>query len=130
MNIKKEKFKLNVTYFKILETVYLLNEKNYYPLPQGVGKILRGEIDFDTEEFIDFPTFKTLISYSSKKICRYVMMLHRYHYLNKKYDPNSNELYLEITELGKSSLLEFKRKYKNIYKQKQKNLKPTIVKIV
>ena len=124
-----QKFTLNITYFKILDTINLLNEKHLYPLPYGVYKILLGEKDEETIKFKDFPTYGTLISYSSKKLARLIMMLHRYKYLAKKYDPKTDELYLEITPLGVSSLLEFKKKYHSAYKKKEVVLTPTIVEI-
>lgn len=125
----KQEFTLSVTHFKILETVNLLNELHYYPLPSGVGKILEGVEDEETLPFKDFPTFKTLISYSSKKICRYIMMLNRYHYLGKKYDPTTNELYLEITDKGVAALTKYKAKHRSPYKKKEPSKEITIVKI-
>ena len=38
---------LETTDFKILDTVSLLNQDSYYPLPEGVFKILTGVDDED-----------------------------------------------------------------------------------
>ena len=126
---KKKDLELSVTHFKILETVDYLNSKHFYPLSHGVRKILMGEEDEETLEFKDCPTYGTLISYPSKKISRYVMMLQRYHYLNKKYDPKTDKLYLEISDLGTSTLLIYRKKHKLTYKKKISRKETTIVKI-
>ena len=129
MTKKSKEFSLTVTHYKILETVEYLNEKGYYPLSHGVRKILMGEKDDETLSFKECPTYGTLISYPSKKISRYVMMLQRYHYLNKKYDPKTDKLYLMISELGTSSLLNYRKKHKLSYKKKKLSKEITIVKI-
>ena len=128
--VKKVKtLRLTTTHFKILETVEYLNNQKYYPLPQGVRKILMGEKDEETLLFKEAPTYGTLISYPSKKISRYVMMLLRYHYLAKKYDPKTDKLYLEISDLGVSTLLLHNKKHKTSYKKKTTQKVPTIVRI-
>lgn len=125
----KKELRLTTTHFKILETVEYLNNGHFYPLAHGVRKILMGEEDEETLSFKDCPTYGTLISYPSKKISRYVMMLQRYHYLGKKYDPVSDKLYLEISELGISTLLKYRKKHKLTYKKKKYLKEVTIVKI-
>lgn len=129
MAYQKKQFKPTVSYYKILETISFLNERGFYPLPQGVGKILRGEIDEEIQPFIACPTYGSLVSYSRKKICRCVMMLFRYKYVEKVYDKKTDELYLKISTLGELSLLKFKKKHKNPYQNKSKSKKPTIVKL-
>ena len=126
---KKKELRLTVTHYKILETIEFLNKKGYYPLAHGVRKILMGEEDEETLLFKDAPTYGTLISYPSKKISRYVMMLQRYHYLAKKYDPVSDKLYLMISDLGTSSLLKYSKKHKVNYKKKNNPKEITIVHI-
>jgi len=120
---------LSTTDFKILETVALLNTEDKYPLSEGIGKILKGEEDEETLPFIKYPTFKTLISYSSKKISRYILMLLRYHYLERIYDEKTEELYLKITELGKEELKKNNKKHHPHYKKRMVVNKPTIVTI-
>ena len=129
MTQTKKGLSLTTTHFKILETVEFLNKQGYYPLAHGVRKILMGEVDEETLMFKEAPTYGTLISYPSKKISRYVMMLQRYHYLNKKYDPKTDKLYLMISELGTSSLLNYRKKHKLSYKKKKLSKEITIVKI-
>ena len=125
----KKEFTLTVTHFKILETVEYLNNLKYYPLAHGVRKILMGEKDDETLSFKECPTYGTLISYPSKKISRYVMMLQRYHYLNKKYDDVTDKLYLEISTLGILELLKYRKKHKQSYKKKITKKETTIVHI-
>ena len=106
------KFKLNVTYYKILETVSLLNKDGYYPLNEGIYKIVTGKKDDETMKFSSLPTYSTLISYPSKKICNLTLMLFRNKYLEKVYDPKSDDLYFKITKLGQDSLEKYlKRKH-------------------
>ena len=125
----KEKYIPNVTDIKILVTVEFLNDLGYYPLPQGVLKILSGVIDFETKDFLECPTFQTIISYNSKKISRSILLLVRYCYLEKKYDEKTNELYLKMGERGKGFLLSYRKHHKLNYKKHQKTEKRTIVKI-
>ncbi len=125
----KEKYLPNLTDIKIMVTVEYLNEQGYYPLPQGVLKILSGVIDFETKDFLNCPTFQTIISYNSKKISRSILLLVRYRYLEKKYDVNTNELYLSLGERGKGFLLSYRKHHKLNYKKHQKIEKRTIVKI-
>jgi len=122
-------FRLTTSHYKILLTVSLLNDLGYYPLPSGIRKILIGKVDDETKEFVEFPTFNTLISFPSKKISRYVMMLHRYHYVDKIYDSKTDELYIKITDLGLSSLLKYQKKHKRSFTKKKVTSNPTIVKI-
>ena len=129
MSFTKTTFKPSTSHYKILLTVSLLNAKGYYPLSEGIGKILKGEDDDEVEQFKDFPTYKTLISYNSKKISRYIMMLYRYHYLDKIYDPKTDKLYIKISPLGETSLIKYSKKYKTNFIKKKKVKSPTIVKI-
>lgn len=126
---KQKGLTLSTTHYKILQTVEYLNAQEYYPLAHGVRKILMGEEDEETLLFKECPTYGTLISYPSKKISRYVMMLQRYHYLDKKYDPVTDKLYLKISDLGTSALLKYSKKHKNSYKKKKYSKEVTIVKI-
>lgn len=121
--------KLNVTYFKILETISDLNKNGFYPLNEGVFKIVTGQKDDETLQFKDYKTYSTLISYSSKKICNLTLMLYRYGYISKKYDKDTNELYFEITKLGEDTLNAYLKKTKQKFAKKVALEKPTIVKI-
>lgn len=123
------KFKLNVTYYKILETVSLLNKDGFYPLNEGIYKIVTGKKDDETLKFSHLPTYSTLISYPSKKICNLTLMLFRNKYLEKVYDSKSDELYFKISKLGQDCLDKYLKRKHNSYAKKSINKKPTIVKI-
>ena len=125
-----KQFALNQTYCKVLLTISELNKLSFYPLNEGVYKILAGINDEEVEPFADLVTFGTLTSYTSKKICHLTLMLFRHGYLGKIYDSKTKKLYLRVTEDGEKALEGFflKRK-KSFNKRKLKNA-PTIVKIV
>ena len=120
---------LETSDLKILETVSLLNKDSYYPLAEGVFKILSGVDDEETEKFNELPTYKTLISYNSKKVSRLIVMLIRYHYLERVYDPSSDKLYLKVAPKGETELIKYHKKHKYKFTKKEVNLEPTIVKL-
>ena len=119
----------NITDYKILLTVNELNDRGYYPLVEGVLKILSGIIDDETEEFKDLSTFQSLLSFNSKQLSRNVNMLLRYQYLKKIYDEKSDELYLKITDKGQAFLLDFKKHHRINLKKHTKKVKKTIAKL-
>lgn len=121
--------KLNVTYYKILQTVFELNKLGYFPLNEGIYKIVTGKKDDEAMSFVNLPTYSTLISYTSKKICTLTLMLTRYKYLEKVYDRNTDDLYFKITKLGEDSLSNYLKKKANNYSKKQIVKKKTIVKM-
>ena len=129
--MKKEKgvYVLETSDYKILDTVYLLNKDNYYPLSEGVYKVLSGSEDDDVIIFKDLPTYKTLISYNSKKVSRLIVMLIRYKFLERVYDPSSDKLYLKVSTIGELELVKYHKKHKYSFKQKEVNQEPTIVKL-
>ncbi|MFA7032922.1 MAG: hypothetical protein WC201_05125 [Bacilli bacterium] len=120
---------LSITHYKVLHTVASLNDLSLYPNQEGVYKILSGVIDDETKEATSIPTFGTLISYSSKKICHYILALSRYEYLKNIFDPQTEELYLEITPKGRHELELFLQKKKTPYSKTIRINKPTIIKI-
>lgn len=120
---------LTITHYKILDTIKWLNDQHLYATALGVFKIVNGEIDDDTKELTDCPTFATLISFGSKKVARYILPLVRYGYLIKVYDKPSNELYLSITFKGREELEQYHKKHKREYKKKEKSFKSQIIKI-
>lgn len=122
-------FKLTVTHYKILETVFVLNKDSYFPLSSGINKILSGVDDKETEPFKELPTYGTLISLTNKKITRIVNILMRHNFLTQKYDDRDNSYYIAITNLGVSYLNDYLAKRKKPYPKKATNIKPTIVKI-
>lgn len=125
----KIKFEPNITDIKILVTIDFLNSKHLFPLVDGVLKILKGIKDEETNSLTDCPTFQTLLSYNSKQLSRRIMMLLRYEFLFKKYDPKTNDLYLAITDKGKRFLLTYFRKRKCSFPKKEVKKHSSIVKI-
>ena len=124
-----KEFKLNQTYFKVLITIKGLNDLHYYPLNEGIYKILVGVVDEETKPFIDFDCFGTLISFTSKKVCRLTMMLYRYGYIGRVFDTNTKTLYFSLTEKGEKVTTAFLKKHRKPFARKRKNNTPTIVRI-
>ena len=124
-----KEFKLNQTYFKVLITIKGLNDLHYYPLNEGIYKILVGIVDEETKPFIDFDCFGTLISFTSKKICRLTMMLYRYGYIGRVFDAKTKTLYFSLTEKGENVTNIFLESHKKPFARKSKSTSPTIVKI-
>lgn len=122
-----KQIELTITHFKILDTVRELNYRGMYPLSDGIYKIVAGIVDEETMDLMDLSTFGTLISFNSKKICRYLLMLKRYGYLNKIYNKNDDALYYAITNLGSDSLDKYHKKHKKPYIKKKRVIKKTIL---
>lgn len=121
--------KLNQTYYKVLITIKALNDLHYYPLNEGIYKILVGVVDDETKPFIDMDCFGTLISFTSKKVCRLTMMLFRYGYLGRVFDTTTKKLYFSLTDKGLQVTEEFLKKHKKPFARRSKNNSPTIVRI-
>jgi hypothetical protein len=121
--------KLVITHFKILDTIYELNQHSLYPNAEGVFKIVTGVSDEEMRDYEHIKTYGTLISYGSKKVARYIMMLQRNGYVKKVFDAETNNLFLEIRERGISALKAYHKRHKNPYVRKTVNLNKTIVKI-
>ena len=124
-----KQFELNQTYSKVLVTISELNKQSYYPLNEGVYKILAGILDDETAPFSDLITFASLTSYSSKKICHLTLMLFKQGLIGKIFDPNSKTLYLRITEKGEELLKSYFKKHKKSFAKRKSKVVPTIVKI-
>ena len=124
-----KQFELNQTYCKVLLTISELNKQSYYPLNEGIYKILVGIIDDEVMPFSNISSFGTLTSYSSKKICHLTLMLFRKGFIGKVFDPETKKLYLRTTDKGEEALKKYFVKHKKGFaKRKQKSI-PTIVKI-
>lgn len=121
--------KLNQTYYKVLITIKALNDLHYYPLNEGIYKILVGVVDEETKQFVDLDCFGTLISFTSKKVCRLTMMLYRYGYLGRVFDTQTKKLYFSLTDKGIEATETFLRNHKKPFARRSKNVTPTIVKI-
>ena len=124
-----KEFAINQTYYKVLLTISELNKKSYYPLNEGVYKILAGIIDDETTNFVNLETFGTLSSFTSKKICHLTLMLFRHELIGKIFDPKSKKLYFRTTEKGESALKEFANKHKCSFARKKPKSAITIAKI-
>ena len=79
--ISMKEIKLNLTHYKILDTVLWLNDQHLYATQTGVYKIIHGDLDEDTVNLTNCPTFSVIVSYPSKKLMRFILALHRYGYL-------------------------------------------------
>ena len=124
-----KQFELNQTYCKVLYTISELNKQSFYPLNEGLYKILVGIVDDEVLPFANIDSFGTLTSYTSKKICHLTLMLFRKGLIGKVFDPDSKKLYLRTTEKGEEALKNYFVKHKKGFaKRKQKSV-PTIVKI-
>ena len=121
--------KLNQTYYKVLITIKALNDLHYYPLNEGIYKILVGVVDEDTKPFVDLDCFGTLISFTSKKVCRLTMMLYRYGYIGRIFDTQTKKLYFSLTDKGIEVTEAFLKTHIKPFARRNKNVTPTIVKI-
>lgn len=119
MRKEANQYKLCTNDLKILETISLLNKEDKYPLAECVYLILTGDESEDVQEFSNLPTFKTLVSYPSKKVSRLIIMLIRYGYLERIYDEASDKLYLKVSIKGDMELFKYHKKHKYSYKRKQ-----------
>lgn len=124
-----KQFTLNQTYAKVLLTISELNKKSLYPLNEGVFKILTGVVDDETSVFTDIPSFGTLTSFSSKRICHLTLTLYRHGFLQKIFDPKTKKLYLKTTEKGEESLIEFFNNHQCSFAKRNQKSSVTIVKI-
>ena len=124
-----KEFALNQTYAKVLLTISELNKKSYYPLNEGLYKILTGIIDDETSQFVNIPSFGTLTSYSSKRICHLTLMLFRHGLIGKIFDAKTQKLYFRTTEIGEELLNDFYRKHRCSFARRKPKTSQTIAKI-
>ena len=124
-----KKFELIITHYKILDTINELNMRHMYPLSDGVYKIVAGIVDEETMDLIDLSTFGTLLSFGSKKVCRFLLALQRHGYIKKIYNQETDKLYYATTMLGEEALRLYHKKHKKPYVKKQRPFKKTILKL-
>ena len=124
-----KKFELIITHYKILDTINELNMRHMYPLSDGVYKIVVGIVDEETMDLIDLSTFGTLLSFGSKKVCRFLLALQRHGYIKKIYNQDTDKLYYATTMLGEEALRLYHKKHKRPYIKKQRSFKKTILKL-
>ena len=122
-------FKITITHFKLLDTINYLNTMKKYPLNEGVYKIVAGIIDEETYEYTSCQTFSTLISFNLKKTSRYLSMLEKNGYIHRIFDPNTNNLYLEICHKGKEALYLFHKRHTMEYPKKERKTEKTIIEL-
>lgn len=123
------KFELIITHYKILDTINELNKRHMYPLSDGVYKIVAGIVDEETMDLTDLSTFGTLLSFGSKKVCRFLLALQRHGYIKKIYNQDTDKLYYATTMLGEEALRLYHKKHKRPYVKKQRSFKKTILKL-
>ena len=124
-----KQFTINQTYCKVLLTISELNKQSYYPLNEGLYKILAGITDDEISPFVNMTTFGTLSSFSSKRICHLTLMLFRYGFIGKVFDPKTKKLYLRVTDKGDEALQSFFKNHKKGFAKRKIKTAPTIVKI-
>lgn len=124
-----KQFELNQTYCKVLLTISELNKKSYYPLNEGIYKILVGALDDEISPFSDLSTFATLTSFSSKKICHLTLALFKAGLISKVFDPRTKKLYFTVTEKGDLALANYFKKHKKGFVRRSLKTNVTIVKI-
>lgn len=124
-----KELEISITHIKILETISELNKRNMYPLSDGVYKIVAGIIDEETMKLMDISTFSTLVSFNSKKVCRYLLALKRYGYIKKIYNKEKDNLFYITTQKGEEEILRFHKRHKRPFIKKQRKFKETILKI-
>lgn len=124
-----KELKISITHIKILATIDNLNKKGFYPISDGIFKIISGTVDDETATFMDEPTFGTLISFNSKKTCRYLLMLQRHKYIKKVYCQPKDKLVYTLTERGSDELTRFYKRHKGPFQKKKRTFKETIIKL-
>jgi hypothetical protein len=124
-----KELEINITHIKLLATISSLNRKKLYPISDGIYKIVAGIIDNETAAYVDEPAFGTLISFTSKKVCRYLLALQRHKYIKKIYAPKKDCLVYATTELGETTLNKYMNRRKREFIKKERNIKETIIKI-
>ena len=124
-----KELKLTITHYKLLDTIKWLKDKKLYATAMGIFKIVHGNLDEDTVNITDCPTFGTLISYGSKKISRYLLALYRYKFIAKIYDRKTDEMYFVLNIKGLDSLEVFHKKHPLSYKKVERKFKRQIVEL-
>ncbi len=125
----KGKRALTISHIKILLTVLELNDSKLYPTPKGVGNILSGHFDNETNKYTHIKTYATLISFQGRKLNAYINYLIKNKYLEEIYDPKTDALYLKITNKGEAESLLYLRTRKEDFPKKVIKEKQEIVEI-
>ena len=125
----RKHYSINITDYKVLLTIKYLNELNYLPSSLGVYKILSGVKDEETEMFQLCETFQVIVSFTNKKVTRIINNLVSNGYLKRTYDQIDDDSYYLLTDLGKTSLDNFKKHHKIHLKKHEINKKRSFIKI-
>jgi hypothetical protein len=96
-------------------------------MKEGIGKLLRGEIDDETMKFSNITAFGTLISFKGRKLSSYILVLQRRGYLLNKYDSKSNAFFLAITAKGEEEIRLFFKRHPRVFKKKTQTFTNTIL---
>lgn len=115
------KEEINKIQIKILETINYFTGRGYAVMSDMVINVLKGnEIDV-TKEYMDCPTWSSLISCSPKRITTLTNSLAKNGYLDRRLNRKNGEFYLVINAKGKDVLSNIplsKRRYKSTKKEK------------
>lgn len=115
--------------YKILFTVEYLNKKMIYPNSFGIYKILKGIKDEETINYIECLTFSSSISINSKRIANRITHLIRLNYLQYKYNPKDDKLYVQLNTKGFLAIDEYLKKHSTSFKKTFKKESINFVKI-
>lgn len=124
--MRKKKKIVKPSEMKIMFLLKELNEKELFPISEGVYKILNGVMDQETVNLQSLKSFGSLISYSHKKITRFITHLMKIGFVINIYDNNTKSLYLKLSMDGEEYL---NNNPIPSLKTKTKRSKPTIVNI-
>lgn len=120
---------LNQTTFKVLYCIDELNKDGYAPNSVGVYKVLVGVEDDECSIFSSLYSWRTLISYSQKRITQFTNALIKCDYIEKKLSGENGEYYFVLTDKGKMALKDYKSKSRIRFKKKSKYVKTNFTKI-
>ena len=126
---RKRKNDLVLSDIKILDVVNELNKINRYPLSIGIFKILSGSREVEYIEYQDFNAYNTLTSISPKRLSRQIANLVNHQYLLKVFSIDSEEPFLQISEKGVKTLLDFYKGKNTKFKKNNSIKKQEIIEI-
>ncbi len=120
---------LNQTTFKVLYCIDELNKDGYAPNSVGVYKVLVGVEDDECSIFSSLSSWRTLISYSQKRITQFTNALIKCDYIEKKLSSENGEYYFVLTDKGEMALKDYKSKSRIRFKKRSKYVKSNFTKI-
>ena len=106
-------YRIRASQAKLLLTVYLLKKNGLCGSAVGIGKILRGVSDYETNACQDMFVFGSLSSFSGKKCKFLARSLVQHGFLTQAYVEAENDYFLSLSESGlKEALLELKKPHR------------------